>query len=110
MMEDVGEVTTSLHRPAARHSRSEKPVEYDSFEWKKDPSPSGGVPRSAWTRPHKRLSRWHRPYVAILLLLDLGATLLASWLAASSLEKAKSGFVDSSLLFLHGDALFFAFA
>src|SRR6201995_1534699 len=110
MMEDVGEVTTSLHRPAARHSRSAKPMEYDSFEWRKDPSPSGGVPRSAWTRPHRRLSRSHRPYVAILLLLDLAATLAAGWLAATLREKAKSGFVDSSLWFLHGDTLFFAFA
>jgi exopolysaccharide biosynthesis polyprenyl glycosylphosphotransferase len=109
MMEDVGEVTTSLHRPATKSSRS-KPVPYDSFEWQQDPSPSNGVPRSAWTRPHRRVSRWHRPYVMVLLVLDLASTLAASWIAATALEKAKSGFLNKSLLFLHGDQLFYAFA
>jgi exopolysaccharide biosynthesis polyprenyl glycosylphosphotransferase len=109
MMEDVGEVTTSLHRPATKSSRS-RPVSYDSFEWQQEQPPSNGVPRSAWTRPHRRVSRWHRPYVMVLLVLDLASTLGASWIAATSLEKAKSGFLNKSLLFLHGDQLFYAFA
>jgi exopolysaccharide biosynthesis polyprenyl glycosylphosphotransferase len=109
MMEDVGEVTTSLHRPATKSSRS-KPVPYDSFEWQQEQPPSNGVPRSAWTRPHRRVSRWHRPYVMVLLVLDLASTLAASWIAATFLEKAKSGFLERSLLFLHGDQLFYAFA
>jgi exopolysaccharide biosynthesis polyprenyl glycosylphosphotransferase len=107
MMEDLGEVTTSLHRPATPGSRS-KPVAYDSFEWQEQP-PSNGVPRSAWTR-QRRLSRWHRPYVLILLVLDLAATLVASWIGATFLEKAQSGFHNRHLLFLHNDRLFFFFA
>jgi exopolysaccharide biosynthesis polyprenyl glycosylphosphotransferase len=107
MREDVGEVTTSLHRPATKSSRSSMP--FDSFEWPEQP-PSNGVPRSAWTRSHRRLSRWHRPYTLILILLDLASTLLASWIAATFLEKAKSGFLDRQLLFLHDDQLFYFFA
>jgi hypothetical protein len=86
MVEDLGEVTTSLHRPATASSRS-KPVAYDSFEWQEQP-PSNGVPRSAWTRQHRRLSRWHRPYVLVLLVLDLASVLVGSWIGATFLEKA----------------------
>jgi exopolysaccharide biosynthesis polyprenyl glycosylphosphotransferase len=111
MWEDVGEVTTSLHRPANKSSRS-KPVRYDSFEWQPDDPqpPSNGVPRSAWTRPHRRLSRWHRPYTLILILLDLLSTLVASFIAATFLEKAQAGFNGRQLLFLHGEGLFAFFA
>src|SRR4051794_28276761 len=105
MREDVGEVTTSLHRPVTDSSRS-KPVPYDSFEWQPDQPPSNGVPRSAWNRTHKRLSRWHRPYTLALVVLDLLAVLLASYLASTLLEKSKSGFDKRSLAFLHGAALF----
>ena len=108
MMEDVGEVTTSLHRPATTSSRS-KHVPYDSFEWQQPP-PSNGVPRSAWTRSHRRLSRWHRPYTLILIFLDLGSALLASWIGGTFLEKAKSGFLERHLLFWHDDQLFYVFA
>ena len=82
---------------------------YDSFEWQ-EPQQSNGVPRSAWTRPRRRLSRWHRPYTLILVLLDLASTLLASWIGATFLEKAKSGFKDGHLLFLAGDQVFYTFA
>jgi exopolysaccharide biosynthesis polyprenyl glycosylphosphotransferase len=108
MVEDLGEVSTSLHRPATPGSRS-KPVAYDSFEWQQQP-PSNGVPRSAWTRQRRRLSRWHRPYVLALLVLDLASTLVASWIGATFLEKAKSGFANRQLLFLHGEHLFLFFA
>jgi exopolysaccharide biosynthesis polyprenyl glycosylphosphotransferase len=109
MREDVGDVTTSLHRPVTDSSRS-KPVPYDSFEWQQEQPPSNGVPRSAWNRTHKRLSRWHRPYTLALVFLDLLAVLLASYLAATFLEKSKSGFDNRSLLFLHGPELFSFFA
>ena len=109
MREDTGEVTASLHRPVTDSSRS-KPVPYDSFEWQQDPPPSNGVPRSAWTRQHKRLSRWHRPYTALLILLDLISTIFASYLAATYLEKAKSGFIGRSWGFLHDAELFYFFA
>ncbi|AGZ46739.1 sugar transferase [Actinoplanes friuliensis] len=66
---------------------------YDSFEWQQDPpQSSSGVPRSAWTRSHKRLSRWHRPYTLILIILDLVSAMLASLLAVSFIQKASSGF------------------
>ena len=109
MREDVGEVTTSLHRPANKSSRSE-PVPYDSFEWQQEPPPSNGVARSAWTRSHRRLSRWHRPYTLILVCLDLLSTVAASWIAATFLEKARSGFRNRHLLFLHDEQMFFFFA
>jgi exopolysaccharide biosynthesis polyprenyl glycosylphosphotransferase len=87
-------------------------VPYDSFEWRPEqqPPPSSGVPRSAWTRPHRRVSRWHRPYTLILIFLDIASTLAASFIAATFLEKAKTGFQERHLLFLHGDQMFFFFA
>ncbi|WP_043513186.1 MULTISPECIES: sugar transferase [unclassified Actinoplanes] len=110
MREDVGEVTTSLHRPTTDSSRS-KPVRYDSFEWPQQDQqpPSNGVPRSAWTRQHRRVSRWHRPYTAVLIVLDLISTLGASWIA-SLLEKSQSGFQDKSWWFFSNGALFNFFA
>jgi exopolysaccharide biosynthesis polyprenyl glycosylphosphotransferase len=92
MREDVGEVTTSLQRPETSKSRSGMP--YDSFEWQQEPPPSNGVARSAWTRSHRRLSRWHRPYTLILIILDLVSAMLASGLAVTFIQKADSGFSD----------------
>jgi exopolysaccharide biosynthesis polyprenyl glycosylphosphotransferase len=65
---------------------------YESFEWQQEPPPSNGVPRSAWTRSHRRLSRWHRPYTLILVLLDLLSAVAASALAVTFIQKADSGF------------------
>ena len=80
---------------------------YDSFEWQQQPPPpSNGVPRSAWTRQHKRVSRWHRPYIAVLLVLDFVSALSASWIAATFLEKAQSGFQRRQLFGLHDGDLF----
>ncbi|UQU68335.1 sugar transferase [Couchioplanes caeruleus] len=96
----MGEVTTSLHRPASSTSRSRSGMPYDSFEWQQEPPPpSNGVPRSAWTRSHRRLSTWHRPYTAILVLLDLLSAVLASWLAVTFIEKAISGFQGQRTIF-----------
>jgi hypothetical protein len=108
MREDVGEVTTSLHRPASDNSRSG--MSYDSFEWQQDPHPTNGVPRSAWSRQHRRVSRWHRPYTLALLFLDLASTLLASRIGDSLLGKARSGFQGRELLGLHDEQLFGFFA
>jgi len=96
MREDVGEVTTNLTRPATRNSRSHMP--YDSFEWQ-EPPPSNGVPRSAWTRSHRRLSKWHRPYTAILIVLDFLSAVLASFIAVSTLEQANAGFQNEPRIF-----------
>src|SRR3954466_3372731 len=108
MREDVGEVTTSLQRPGTSKSRSGMP--YDSFEWQQEPPPSNGVPRSAWTRSHRRLSRWHRPYTLVLIFLDLVTTLSATRIADAFLEKAHSGFQNKQLLFMDGTQTFYVFA
>ncbi|MFR9778840.1 sugar transferase [Micromonospora sp. MS34] len=68
----------------------------DSFEIQPPTPPShNGVPRSAWARARRRVSRWHRPYIAALLLLDFGAAALASFLAVQIFEQAASGFRDA---------------
>ncbi|GIG89228.1 polyprenyl glycosylphosphotransferase [Plantactinospora endophytica] len=41
------------------------------------------------------MSRWHRPYIAILLLLDFGAAVLASWIAIQWWDQAAAGFTDA---------------
>jgi exopolysaccharide biosynthesis polyprenyl glycosylphosphotransferase len=46
----------------------------------------------------------------VLVVLDLASVVLASWLAATQLEKAKSGFQMKSLGFLHAAELFNFFA
>src|SRR2546421_1561889 len=66
----------------------------DSFEIV---PPANGVPRSAWFR-NRRLSTWHRPYAAVLLVLDYVAILVADF-ATSRYEKASSGFQDQPGLF-----------
>jgi exopolysaccharide biosynthesis polyprenyl glycosylphosphotransferase len=68
----------------------------DSFEIQPPaPSPSSGVPRSAWARARRRVSRWHRPYTLILVLLDFGGVAIASWIAISLFEKATAGFTGA---------------
>ncbi len=97
MREDLGEVTTDLQRPVTKDGRSST-VAYDSFEWQEPPRT--GVPRSAWTRSRRRLSRWHRPYTAILVVLDFGCAFLASWLGANLLEsRANAGFQGQDTMF-----------
>src|SRR3982750_3111496 len=65
-------VTTSLQPPATEphrkptRRRMTAPSFGDSFEIV---PPSNGVPRSAWFRT-RRMSTWHRPYAAVLLVLD----------------------------------------
>ena len=92
-------MTTSLHRPATSTTDSRSGMPYDSFEWQQEPPPSSGVPRSVRTRGHRRISRWHRPYTLILVLLDLVSTLFASWLAVNFFEKARSGFQGREEIF-----------
>lgn len=95
--EDVGEVTTSLQRPVVKKTgRSNSVPQYDEFEIQPAPPerPTNGVPRSAWTRAKRTVSRWHRPYTVMLLLLDFGAAAIASLVAVSLFEQAASGFQD----------------
>jgi exopolysaccharide biosynthesis polyprenyl glycosylphosphotransferase len=60
--------------------------------------PANGVPRSAWFR-NRRMSTWHRPYAATLVVLDYVAVALANLTTISLLEKAASGFQDERALF-----------
>jgi exopolysaccharide biosynthesis polyprenyl glycosylphosphotransferase len=66
----------------------------DSFEIvpATEPAPPNGVPRNSWRRSRRRASRWHRPYLAALLLLDWAAATLASWTAITAFEQADAGF------------------
>ena len=69
----------------------------DSFEIQPPTPPShNGVPRSAWARARRRVSRWHRPYIAILLLLDFAAVVLADWIAQDSFGQARAGFDNAT--------------
>jgi exopolysaccharide biosynthesis polyprenyl glycosylphosphotransferase len=54
-----------------------------------------GVPRSAWFRAKARVSKWHRPYAAALVLSDYAATALASFTAISLYAKADAGFKNA---------------
>src|SRR2546423_9283600 len=53
--------------------------------------PANGVPRSAWYR-NRRLSTWHRPYAAILVVLDYLGVALANLTTISLLGDANSRF------------------
>src|SRR5690606_2757751 len=52
---------------------------------------NGGIPRNSWRR-QRRASRWHRPYIAVLLVLDWCGVGLASWLAITAFDQADAGF------------------
>jgi exopolysaccharide biosynthesis polyprenyl glycosylphosphotransferase len=64
-----------------------------------EPNRNNGVPRSSWYRAVRRVSTWHRPYAFALLLLDAGATALASYTAISMFAQADAGFQHSPGLF-----------
>ncbi|MGW4464362.1 sugar transferase [Micromonospora sp. NPDC004704] len=86
-------MTTSLQRPVTGTGRNGPVRHVDSFEIQLPATPPpNGVPRSAWAKVSRRVSRWHRPYILILLLLDFGAAALASWVSIQRFEKATSGF------------------
>jgi exopolysaccharide biosynthesis polyprenyl glycosylphosphotransferase len=84
-------VTTDLHRSDTTTSRSNTVRHVDSVEIQ-PAKVTNGVPRSAWLRTTRRLSRWHRPYTAVLLVVDFAAAALASFTAVSLFEQATSGF------------------
>ncbi|GIF69798.1 polyprenyl glycosylphosphotransferase [Asanoa ishikariensis] len=98
--EDVREVTTSLERPVTSNGRGGVVRHVDSFEIQvPSPPPPNGVPRSAWARARRRVSRWHRPFILILLVLDFAAAVLASYFAVTEFETARAGFQDRPTLF-----------
>ncbi|KXK62542.1 sugar transferase [Micromonospora fluostatini] len=70
----------------------------DSFEIQPPTPPShNGVPRSAWARARRRVSRWHRPYIALLLLLDFGAAAVASLIAIEAFDQSRAGFYNADV-------------
>ncbi|RKN14712.1 sugar transferase [Micromonospora musae] len=92
----MGEVTTSLQRPVTNTGRSKLVRHVDSFEIQPPTPPThNGVPRSAWARARRRVSRWHRPYIAILLLLDFAAAAFASFTAIHTFDQAAAGFYNA---------------
>jgi len=91
-------VTTSL-RPSATELRRGKKTHVTTPPTV-EVHTHNGVPRSTWFRAMPRISTWHRPYALLLMVLDCGATALASLIAVSTFEQATSGFNhDSPQLF-----------
>jgi exopolysaccharide biosynthesis polyprenyl glycosylphosphotransferase len=73
--------------------------ELDSFEIIPEaPQAPNGVPRSAWFRTRRRAT-WYRPYAGLLVLFDYAAVALANFTAASTLDRATSGFQRNLSLF-----------
>ncbi|MFG1778978.1 sugar transferase [Micromonospora sp. NPDC049051] len=92
----MGEVTTSLQRPGTNTGRSKLVRHVDSFEIQPPTPPShNGVPRSAWARARRRVSRWHRPYITLLLLLDFAAAAVASLIAIETFDQSRAGFYNA---------------
>ncbi|WP_121397502.1 sugar transferase [Micromonospora sp. M71_S20] len=92
----MGEVTTSLQRPVTNTGRSKLVRHVDSFEIQPPAPPShNGVPRSAWARARRRVSRWHRPYITLLLLLDFAAAAAASLIAIETFDQSRAGFYNA---------------
>jgi exopolysaccharide biosynthesis polyprenyl glycosylphosphotransferase len=98
-------MTTSLSRPVpdSRPRHPEAPAaengnavpDTESFEIippEQEPALTNGVPRNSWRRARRRISRWHRPYVLVLLILDYAAAALASLTAIAAFQQADAGF------------------
>ena len=92
----TGAATRAAARPTSASSwRSATGVPDDP----NSAAPPSGVPRNAsWLRP-RRLARWHRPYAAVLIVMDVVAAALASLTATSQFSKATAGFKDAPGLF-----------
>lgn len=67
---------------------------YDQFV----PAPSGVPRNSTWYR-RRRLSTWHRPYAAALVVIDLIAVALASMTALNVIPQAQANFKNELTLF-----------
>jgi exopolysaccharide biosynthesis polyprenyl glycosylphosphotransferase len=65
-----------------------------------------GVPRTTWYRQMPRRATWHRPYAAVLMVLDAVAVALASKTAITMFEQAATGFQGATLAGFAGQSLF----
>lgn len=103
--EDTPMVTTSLHSPNTVEPldtsvrRSISGVLDDRYEVT-PPAPSGVTRSTAWLR-HPRVSTWHRPYAAALVVIDFMAVALASLTVLKLFPAAwvQNYFSDNLLLF-----------
>ena len=95
------QVTTTVSPPAAsprgRVKAKHRAVVEDTIELAQL---HNGVPRTTWFRHIPRMSTWHRPYAATLLVLDYLAVALASFTAISLFPQADSGFESFTALIL----------
>src|SRR5690606_29391878 len=95
------QVTTTVSPPAAasqgRARAKHRAVVEDTLELAQL---HNGVPRTTWFRHIPRMSTWHRPYAAALLVLDFVAVALASLTAISLFPQADSGFESFTALIL----------
>jgi exopolysaccharide biosynthesis polyprenyl glycosylphosphotransferase len=65
---------------------------------------TNGVTRSAWFRS-QRISRWHQPYAAILVLVDFICAVAASVLAVTKWPQAVAAFGATERMYLIGMVL-----
>src|SRR3989442_12492274 len=91
--EDTPTVTTSLRPKASEPTRRTmtEPRFGESFEILPTANGGNGVPRSAWFRT-RRMSTWHRPYAAVLFVLDYLAVAGANLTIIPLYPKSPSGF------------------
>ncbi|MGH3735445.1 MAG: sugar transferase [Micromonosporaceae bacterium] len=96
-------MTTSLRRPpaaptASAPSRGRSRTAGVSIG---GPPAANGVTRSLWFRNH-RINRWHRPYAALLVVLDFLSAVAASRLAIWQWDQAVAGFASTAQMYLIG--------
>ncbi len=93
------EVTTSVSPPAAiARGRAKHRTNLDDTA--ELTALHNGVPRTTRLRQLPRLSRWHKPYAAVLIVLDVVAVGLASLTAITMFEQADSGFIGHERAFV----------
>jgi exopolysaccharide biosynthesis polyprenyl glycosylphosphotransferase len=109
-------VTTSLRRPKPDSATPTSPGTSPLAEAPELTLPSAaavttrevketnGVTRSAWFRS-QRISRWHQPYAAILVLTDFICAVAASILAVTKWPQAAAGFATPEQMYLIGMVL-----
>jgi exopolysaccharide biosynthesis polyprenyl glycosylphosphotransferase len=86
------QVTTSVSPPSAAIPRGRAKHRAHLDDTAELAQLHNGVPRTTRLRQSPRLSTWHRPYAAVLLILDCAAVALASLTAITMFEQAASGF------------------